>query len=276
MVDADDEGRGPGDTTGPPPFDSMANLRALSDIQRRGLEAANLVVTRVVSQVERSGPIFGAEPPPRPADDRDGSPSDRSSNGSTGSNQSDGALSDLFGQYTALTSSLLGALLGGGATPAAPTDTHRANGAARLTAAPHAGTSEGSTETLTLTSAAPGGRSVGELWLHNRSGRATADVHLHSSDLRRHDGGAIAATAVHFEPEHLPELPDLTSRGIRMSVDLPSDAPPGTFRGIVLAANLPDLWLVVELEVRGAGAVGGADAPSPTTNSPTTNGTAPP
>ena len=75
MVDVDDERSGPDQPSGadqpsgPPPFDSMANLRALGDIQRRGLEAANLVVTRVISQVERSGPIFGAEPPPRSTDD---------------------------------------------------------------------------------------------------------------------------------------------------------------------------------------------------------------
>ena len=244
MVDADDERTGPDQPSGPPPFDSMANLRALGDIQRRGLEAANLVVTRVISQVERSGPIFGAEPPPRSTDDLAGSTSD----GST----PDDALSDLFGQYTALTSSLLGAILGGRTGPGTASESRRSNDAARgsgVTAEPHAGASDGSPETLTLSPTEPGGRAVGELWLHNRSGSATSDVRLHNGDLRRHDGCAIAATTVRFEPEHLPELPDLTSRGVRVTVDVPSDTPAGRFRGIVLAANLPDLWLVVELEV---------------------------
>ena len=245
MVDADDERSGPDHSSGPPPFDSMANLRALGDIQRRGLEAANLVVTRVISQAERSGPIFGAEPPPRPSGDLGGSPTDDSAG-------PEGALSDLFGQYTALTSSLLGAILGGRTSPGASNDSRRTNGTASgsaVTAEPHAGISDGSPETLTLSSTAPGGRAVGELWLHNRSGSATSDVRLHSGDLRRHDGCAITATTVRFDPEHLPELPDLTSRGVRVSVDVPADTPPGRFRGIVLAANLPDLWLVVELEV---------------------------
>ena len=244
MVDVDDERSGPDQPSGPPPFDAMANLRALGDIQRRGLEAANLVVTRVISQVERSGPIFGAEPPPRSTDDLAGATGDRST--------PDDALSDLFGQYTALTSSLLGALLGGRRSPGAPNDPRRSNGAASgsaVTAEPHTGASGGSPETLTLSSTEPGGRAVGELWLHNRSGSATSDVRLHNGDLRRHDGCAITATTVRFDPEHLTELPDLTSRGVRVSVDVPADTPPGRFRGIILAANLPDLWLVVELEV---------------------------
>ena len=265
MVDVDDERSGPDQPSGPPPFDSMANLRALGDIQRRGLEAANLVVTRVISQVERSGPIFGAEPPPRSTDDLAGATGDRST--------PDDALSDLFGQYTALTSSLLGAILGGRTGPGAPSDSRRSNGTGNgsaVTAEPHAGAGDGSPETLTLTSTEPGGRAVGELWLHNRSGSPTADVRLHNGDLRRHDGCAISATTVRFDPEHLPELPDLTSRGVRVSVDVPADTPPGRFRGIILAANLPDLWLVVELEVLpgsvtdGPGSRPAADGTDPT------------
>ena len=53
-------GTGPART--PPPFDSLANLRALGDIQRRGLEAANQVVGRLIDRVDRQGPLFGAEP----------------------------------------------------------------------------------------------------------------------------------------------------------------------------------------------------------------------
>lgn len=87
------------------------------------------------------------------------------------------------------------------------------------------------------------------MWLHNRSGAAVADVRVHCGDLRRHDGWAIPTSAIRFEPDCLEELSDLTSRGIRVAVDVPTDTQPGTYRGTVLAANLPDLWLVVELEV---------------------------
>lgn len=259
MLDDDHDRVDPESATAPPPFDSMANLRALGDIQRRGLEAANLVVSRVISQVERSGPIFGAEPPPRSAGNDSAAPghaaTDHTNSDHTDSDHSatSGDFSDLVGQYTALTSSLLGAVLGGQLIPGAPADarapTTPSNGSS-VTAVPSPSEGfDGAAATLTLTPTTPGGRSEGELWLHNRSGAATTDVRLHIGDLRRHDGCAIAAAAVRFEPDHLPELPDLTSRGIRVSADVPTDAPPGTFRGIVLAANLPDLWLVVELDV---------------------------
>ena len=44
-----------------PGFDTLANLRAFGEVQRQGLEAANQVIGRLVDQVDRSGPLFGAE-----------------------------------------------------------------------------------------------------------------------------------------------------------------------------------------------------------------------
>ena len=219
-----------GSDSGPtrPPFDSMANLRALGDIQRRGLEAANLVIGRLMGQVEAGGPLFGAQPPgaaadgdaPRPAPD----------------------LNDLVAAYASLMSSFLGTLMGAMTTPGASagsTPGRAANGSSSVVWA----------DPLTLPPTAAGGRSESELWLHNRSGAAVTDVRVHCGDLRRHDGWAIASSTIDFEPVHLDELPDLTSRGIRAVVDVPADTPPGIYRGTVLAANLPSLWLVVELDV---------------------------
>jgi hypothetical protein len=102
---------------------------------------------------------------------------------------------------------------------------------------------------LELVPTAPGARADGELWLHNRSGAAVADGREHCGDLRPHDGWALAGATVAFDPVQLDELPELTSRGIRVTVDVPDETPPGIDRGTVLAANLPSLWLVVELEV---------------------------
>jgi hypothetical protein len=202
----------------------MANLRALGDIQRRGLEAANLVIGRLLEQVDHGGPLFGAEAPAARAD---GEPSPNA-----------GDMPDLFGQYASLMSSYVNTFLGGPARPGASAG-----------AGPPAPPSGLGADPLALPRAAPGGRSEGELWLHNRSGAAVIDVRVHCSDLRRHDGWAIASSAVRFEPDHLDELPDLTSRGIRVTADVPDDTPLGTYRGTVLAANLPELWLVVALEV---------------------------
>ena len=201
----------------------MANLRALGDIQRRGLEAANLVISRLIGQVDGGGPLFGAEPP---GADRNGS-----GRGATPD------LAGLMAPYAALMSSFLGAL-GGAMTPPGPAPASTGPTRSDVWADP-----------LKLVPTSPGGRAEGELWLHNRSGTATRDVRVHCGDLRRHDGWALAGSTTCFDPVHLDELPDLTSRGIRVVVDVPDDTPPGIYRGTVLAANLPSLWLVLELEV---------------------------
>lgn len=217
MVD-DAEGRGRRQSE-PPPFDSLAGLRALGDVQRRGLEAANLVVSRLITQLERGGPLFGAEPPSPTEPDA----SRAVTNGT----------SDLFTQWAQLTWSFFNGLLSqnGAASP---------SGVAPATV---------SADAVSLTGTHPGGRAEGELWLHNRSGAAVANVHVHCGDLRRHGGEAVAAACVRFDPACLEELPDLSSRGIRVTVEVPADAAPGVYRGTVLAANLPHVWLPIELDV---------------------------
>ena len=202
----------------------MANLRALGDIQRRGLEAANLVIRRLMDQVDNRGPLFGAEPPGPGTDGDAARPAPD--------------VTDLITPYASLMSGFLGALTGAMASPEASPGRAGPASPSVVWADP-----------LALPPVALGGRSEGELWLHNRSGAAVPDVRVHCGDLRRHDGWALPSSTVCFDPGHLDELPDLTSRGIRAVVDVPADARPGIYRGTVLAANLPDLWLVLELEV---------------------------
>ena len=215
----------------PPPFDSLANLRALGDIQRRGLEAANQVVGRLIDRVDRSGPLFGAEPAPDP------------SGTAAGAGPYNPLSQEAMAQYAEMMSSFMATVVGaagsggfGGTPSSAPTASAPADGAVVV-------------DPLVMAPAAPGAAARGELWLHNRSGAAVRDVRLHLGDLRRHDGWAIEAAAVTFEPAAIEELPDLTSRGVRVSVDVPADAPPGVYRGTVMASNLPDVWLVLELAV---------------------------
>ena len=219
--DAHHDRSGPDPQAGPPPFDSLAGLRALGDIQRRGLEAANLVISRLVAP-DAGGPLFGAEPP-RPGG-ADAGPA--------------AAAPDLAAQYAAMATSFLGALAGA-AAPAS-------DGGAPRGAAPPSGLWA---DPLALPATVAGGRSEGELWVHNRSGDVVADVRIHCGDLRSPDGWAVPAARVTFAPGTIDELPDLTSRGVRAQVEVPADTPPGTYRGTVLAANLPDVWMVVELEV---------------------------
>jgi hypothetical protein len=222
MVDGPDERVG-SFASDPPPFDSMANIRALGDIQRRGLEAANVIAGRLIEQIDRGGPLFGAEP------------SVTRANGDQPLGTRAGM--DLMNQYFSLMSSFFGALFG------APTGR---DNSFRSVDTP---TSSVAADPVTLSPTPAGSRAEGELWLHNRSGSPVADVRVHSGDLRRHDGAAVPASVLRFDPELVEELPDLTSRGIRVTVDVPEGTPPGRYWGTLLAANLPDLWLPIELDV---------------------------
>lgn len=213
--EAHDERAGPGRAG--PRFDTMANLRALGEVQRRGLEAANDVIERLLDQMDRTGPQFGAE---SPASTRN--PFDPT---------------EMAGQFTAFMNALLGGMVqpnGNGRAPGQDAQTPSSG----ITADP-----------LTIDPVPSGGTAHGELWLHNRSGVAVADVRLHCGDLRAHDGWAISSDHIAFDPPHLDELPDRTSRGISIEIAVPEDAPPETYRGVVLASNMPGVWLPVEFTV---------------------------
>ena len=199
-------------------FDTMANLRALGEVQRRGLEAANQVIGRLVEQTERSAPLFGAEPP------------------GGGSSQA-GSSGDPFAQFADLMRSAVAAMF------------DAVSGGASASASPAAAPEGISTDALSLDPVGPGASASGELWLHNRSGADVGGVRLHCGDLRTHDGWAIPADHVTFAPDGEFDLPDRTSRGIGVTVSVGVEAVPGVYRGTVLAANLPDVWLPVELVV---------------------------
>ncbi len=85
-----------------------------------------------------------------------------------------------------------------------------------------------------------------ELWLHNGSARSYCDVSLLCGDLRAADGATLPAAAVRFEPAVV-DLPPRSSRGVVVSIR--PDAPPGTYRGVVLVGGVPDSWLPIEVAV---------------------------
>lgn len=191
-----------------PPFDSLAGLRALGEVQRRGLEAANQVVSRLVAQP-------GADPGPQGA-----------ANGA-----------DPVAQFVAMTEAWMNAL-----SSMIPGDSP--NGSA---AAP-----EGiAADPLVMPHITAGTCGTGEFWLHNNSGASVSDVRLHCGDLRSHSGWALQADNVSFEPAEIRELPDRSSRGITLAVDVPTGTPPDVYRGSLLASNLPEVWLPIEVRVTG-------------------------
>jgi hypothetical protein len=108
-----------------------------------------------------------------------------------------------------------------------------------------------SIDALVMPEIVQGSNGSGEFWLHNNSGEEVVDIRLHCGDLRSHGGWALAADHVTFGPECIRELPDRSSRGITLTVEVPADTPTDVYRGAVLASNLPEVWLPVEVRVTG-------------------------
>ena len=102
---------------------------------------------------------------------------------------------------------------------------------------------------LQMPAVRPGERAVGEFWIHNRGGTDVEGVAVHCGDLRTHSGWAIPADRLHFDPPVMDHLPDRSSRGVSVAIDVDADTPEGIYRGTILAANLPSVWLSVELTV---------------------------
>lgn len=88
---------------------------------------------------------------------------------------------------------------------------------------------------------------MAEIWLHNGTERDHERIELHSTELRAHDGASVSAGTVRFEPAVI-DLPARSSRGVVVTVAV-GEMPPATYRGIILATNLPQVWVPVELEV---------------------------
>ncbi len=111
--------------------------------------------------------------------------------------------------------------------------TAASTGVVRVSVVPPAPSSDGGTD-----------RAGAEVWLHNGSAADYSDVALHCGDLRASDGAVLPAASVRFDPSVV-DLPARSSRGVAVSVG--ADVPPGTYRGVVLAAGVPDAWLPIEV-----------------------------
>ena len=99
---------------------------------------------------------------------------------------------------------------------------------------------------LTIQGAA-GARAIGTVWMHNTTAqRASAVPRL--TDLASHDGRVVPASAGRFQPATLTIEPNAsTSATVKVIL---GDAAPGVYRGYVLARGLPDVALPVRLLVR--------------------------
>ena len=92
------------------------------------------------------------------------------------------------------------------------------------------------------------GSATGEVWLHNRESEDCAAVRLRCGALLGHDGDVIGADAVRVDPAVVP-MPRRSSRGVAITVDVGPRVRPGVYRGTLLVAGCPELWLPVVLTV---------------------------
>ncbi len=71
--------------------------------------------------------------------------------------------------------------------------------------------------------------------------------------LRSHLGYELPPDAIRFEPRALDPLPARSSCGIEVRLSVPSAAPPGTYVSVVLASNVPELYLPLRVTVKPEG-----------------------
>lgn len=200
----------------PLPFDAVANLRLLAEVQRRGVEAANLVIARLT---ERTNAPDSAGGRPGPSDQADQM-----------ANLTDAFIDSVAAVATAM-------------MPAVDPQRAAATADARHDAA----------APEVLSAAGTAGESVEvELWLHNYTDELATGIELHSSELLHSGGERLSAGCVTARPSSPFDLTAKSSRSVQLCVDVPAGAPPGRYRGIVTAAHLADLWVVLQLEVQAA------------------------
>jgi hypothetical protein len=274
--------------TGESPWVSMldpaANARALGEIQRRGLRAAGELVDRLIGAVDGDG--HG-----KAAATADGSDGLERSDGSDGSERSDGAEGSVGVEGSDGPDGVDGSRRAAGspgesvasppadllqlwmdvfqrglqamAAMARPDGAHAAGGGAIATADVGRGTVTGAVHVTVGadrsgvvaagSNGQPGRTGSAEVWLHNGTSEARSGLRLHTGDLRTHDGSTLPASALHFDPPSLDELPARSSRGVVVTAEVADGTPGGVYRGVLLVAAAPDVWLPIVVTVAPGG-----------------------
>jgi hypothetical protein len=210
--------------------DPLAGLRAMTAVQRAGIEAAATVVERML-ELGRLG-IRGPLPFPLPAEPmRDSERSRPSESDDPGRElrrlRGDAErMLELWGEWIRL---LLDAAADSAESAVKPTN--------------------GRADHLLLGPAKPGTRPAGRAWLHVLDGPPTAAANLTATAFTAHDGSAIEGSAITFDPPTLDTFALRSSQEIAVTVDVPTGTAPGIYHGHILATGLPELSLAVRIEV---------------------------
>jgi hypothetical protein len=249
-------------------LDPAANARALGEIQTRGLRAAGELVDRLIGAVDgerRQRPTAsagsatdssGTSAPANADDARDGSNGSAGRRGpppGAGSPPADlvHAWMDVFQRglqvMTAMTRPERASARG---ESIATADVGRGT----VTGAVHVAVGADGPGDVPAGSERPPGRTgSAEVWLHNGTAEPRTGLRLHCGDLRAHDGSTLPASALRFDPPSLDELSARSSRGVVVVADVADEVPGGEYRGVLLVAGAPDVWLPIVVTVAGGG-----------------------
>lgn len=190
--------------------DSIARaIDAVTDVQRRSVQAAAALVERLIATVDGHATTNDAA---------DGPP--------TGDDDAVAGFARLWRE--SMTS--FAAAMTGGENAAPRIDVSTGAIPVPLRIALDAATDEG----------------VVEVWMHNPTADALDKLRVHCTALQAHDGSPLAA-AVTVSPDAF-DLPPRSSRGVEIRVTAPA-ALPGAYRGLVLVDGLPEQWLPIEITV---------------------------
>jgi hypothetical protein len=194
-----------------PPFDPIAGMRAMADIQADGLRAASELLERMLGG-DRGAPLGRHDPAPQ-------------------SNY--GALLDAWAQ-------VLQRITAGLAEPVGRDGVTVSLDSGRV----------GPPVRLELTgSGSDGDEASAELWLHNGTPSAFGPLALRCGPLTGTDGAALDGAEVRFEPGELEPLPPRSARAVRVSLAASGSPDPGLYRGTIQADGAPKLWLPLEVAI---------------------------
>jgi hypothetical protein len=210
-------------------FDPAANVRALGNVQRRGLHAASQAVDTLLSTMDA-----GRSGPGRTGDDPEGSDSD---------------IGRLAALWTELVTRGLSEMVRLGRSDGQHGgESFNSDSGPRVWVDLGSGQSAGSVEVAVDAS---GSTSMpGEVWLHNHTSDPLGPVRFHCGELRSPNGVTVPSEDVRFDPPEVAEIPGRSSRGIDVSVSGDSPRASGIYRGIIQAMGAPAVAVKIELTVR--------------------------
>jgi hypothetical protein len=100
-----------------------------------------------------------------------------------------------------------------------------------------------------LLDASAGESVAGELWLKNESSTEGRDVTFTASSLTTHDGTRLPAGAVVFAPAGFARVTANANLRLAVVAVVPADARPGSYHGLILARQLPELAKAITVHV---------------------------